>query len=83
LQKIKQPVAMPKLYIECPDTGKEIETGINVNDDTDPQSFRGNQTLCPICDQLHNWDGKTAFLLAEHEEEEVYAIPLHPHVLPA
>jgi len=58
---------MPQITIECPETGREIPTGIDA-----PVEFfahsqaRDNETHCPHCDRPHAWD--TVAVVSEHRE---------------
>ncbi len=57
---------MATIYTSCPDTGREISTGI----ETDGESFMAlpdviTRVHCPHCGEQHNWSKYNAFL---HDE---------------
>jgi hypothetical protein len=54
---------MATIYTSCPDTGREISTGI----ETDEESFLAlpdviTRVRCPHCGEQHNWSKYNAFL---------------------
>ncbi len=54
---------MPRVLIECPDTGKQVYTGINLNWETFESYKFGAQTLpCPECGREHQWSRADALL---------------------
>lgn len=56
---------MPEITIECPETGREISTGIDAPVDFFAHSqARGNETSCPHCDRPHVWDAVA--VVSEH-----------------
>ena len=47
---------MPRVLIECPETGLEVYTGINLNWETFESYRFGEQRLpCPKCGKDHLW----------------------------
>lgn len=54
---------MPTVKIKCPQTGKDVTTGIEM----DLQTFRiatltNNAVQCPYCGQVHVWSKQDAFM---------------------
>ncbi len=54
---------MAMVVIQCPKTGKEVNTGV----DLDSVSFEAapltnNKFQCPVCGEFHTWDKKDAKL---------------------
>jgi hypothetical protein len=47
---------MPSLIFRCPNTGNEVDSGIQIGDPRSPlirtSSFR---TRCPFCGEIHEW----------------------------
>jgi len=54
---------MPRVMIECPETKKEVYTGINLNWETF-ESYRigKNKLPCPQCGKEHEWTRADALL---------------------
>jgi hypothetical protein len=57
---------MPEILINCPSTGKPIETGIAMSKEHFESSvMQGNSVLCPHCRQTHSWNKEDAYLEKE------------------
>lgn len=59
---------MGRVMIKCPKTGKMIDTGMAM----DEQSFRSstlqnNQVGCPECGQTHTWDKDDAVVVSKED----------------
>ena len=47
---------MPQLFILCPETGKEVYTGLNMDwFDLDAYDLKPEPLECPHCDGTHSW----------------------------
>ena len=54
---------MPRVMIECPETKKEVYTGINLNWETfDSYRFGERKLPCPVCGKEHEWTRADAVL---------------------
>ena len=54
---------MPRVLILCPNTGREVYTGLRMNWFTLDTYDMGRQTLvCPECGAEHEWDERDAVL---------------------
>ena len=54
---------MPRVMIECPETGRPVYTGINLNWETFESYRFDSQTLsCPECGRQHQWSRADALL---------------------
>lgn len=52
---------MPKLQIECPETGKFISTGIHMDVESFlSSSMRDDGFRCPACGGTHTWQEEDA-----------------------
>lgn len=48
---------MATLYIICPETGKPVDTGVNIpKEDVKNLDRARNTVTCPHCGQTHTWD---------------------------
>jgi hypothetical protein len=57
---------MPDILVNCPSTGKPIDTGIALSKELfETATLQGNTVQCPHCRQVHTWDKKDAYLKAE------------------
>lgn len=57
---------MPEVLIDCPSTGKPIETGIALSKrHFESADMRDNSIQCPHCRQTHTWDKEDAYLKEE------------------
>ena len=55
---------MGDVVIKCPNTGKEIPTGMSFSRQLwEAAKIEQNQVRCPACGQTHTWDKKDAKLL--------------------
>jgi endogenous inhibitor of DNA gyrase (YacG/DUF329 family) len=54
---------MPTVKIKCPQTGKDVGTGIAMDLQTFSSSTLINNTvICPHCGQAHTWSKQDAFI---------------------
>ncbi|MEN3976738.1 hypothetical protein [Emcibacter sp. SYSU 3D8] len=54
---------MPRVMIKCPNTGKQIYTGVNLNWETFESYRFGTQSVpCPECHASHQWSRVDAIL---------------------
>lgn len=65
---------MATIYTICPNTGREISTGI----ETDAETFATfpeviSRVVCPDCGQTHNWTRHNAVL--RHRKERPWPKP--------
>jgi hypothetical protein len=57
---------MPDIMVNCPSTGKQINTGITMSKELfETAVMQGNLIQCPHCQQVHAWDKKDAYLQEE------------------
>jgi endogenous inhibitor of DNA gyrase (YacG/DUF329 family) len=57
---------MPDIMVNCPATGKPINTGITLSKELfETAVMQGNLIQCPHCRQVHPWDKKDAYLQEE------------------
>ncbi|MBX9773623.1 MAG: hypothetical protein K2Y71_04335 [Xanthobacteraceae bacterium] len=52
---------MGVLMIQCPSTGREVSTGIEMIDVDQLPAVKAT-TLCPACGQVHQWTKHEAWL---------------------
>jgi two-component sensor histidine kinase len=71
--KIKSEGAANTLRFQCPNTGREVDSGIGAHCGTRLISIR---VLCPICEDLHEWQvtGRNleTVLSAEHQSNDAW-----------
>ncbi len=61
---------MPEILVNCPSTGKPIETGIAMSKPLfESAVLQGNSIQCPHCQQIHQWDKKDAYLQGEKAKQ--------------
>lgn len=55
---------MVKVMIKCPNTGKPVYTGFDMDRQSFYSSFLSGNTIgpCPHCRKAHTWDKKDAYL---------------------
>jgi hypothetical protein len=54
---------MREIMVKCPETGKEISTGIWCDGESFSRlPFIVSHTSCPLCGQLHGWSKADAWL---------------------
>lgn len=54
---------MANVMIECPQTGRPIRTGIDVDDESFRLlKLRDNVIGCPVCGEIHEYRKEEAFL---------------------
>lgn len=54
---------MARVMIECPNTGKMIYTGMNLNWSTFESTFIGEACIrCPKCGEVHEWRREDVFM---------------------
>ncbi|MBN8957120.1 MAG: hypothetical protein J0H17_11215 [Rhizobiales bacterium] len=64
---------MSVIMIRCPETGSEISTGIECEDDDFKKlPFVITQTACPSCGREHSWSKSDAWLI---QDQHAQAIP--------
>ena len=57
---------MSRLLITCPETGKPVYTGLNMEWLNLEASELGENVLdCPACGRRHSWTKQDAFLMAD------------------
>lgn len=59
---------MPKIMINCPNTGKPVFTGMSMDRrsfEQDSKAFSLTGTPCPECGEVHEWSKQDAFLADE------------------
>jgi hypothetical protein len=57
---------MPEVLINCPSTGKPIDTGIALSKQLfESTTMRENTVHCPHCQQMHTWNKEDAYLEEE------------------
>lgn len=62
---------MGQLMIKCPSTGKYMPLGIEIDAGSfSTATFRGNQSRCPHCGEMHDWGMAEVRLLEEMKEEQ-------------
>lgn len=64
---------MPLLYIDCPVTGKPVQTGKFVPMSMPADHMIGNIMQCEECQKLHKWEGKDAYYF-DPEGKKVYLV---------
>ncbi len=61
---------MPEILIRCPETGKDLTTGISIPAEAFLKAeFSQNRIACPHCGREHAWSKKDAFLKVPPERE--------------
>jgi hypothetical protein len=70
---------MGVVMITCPRTGRAVPTGI----ETDPNSFASlpdtpARTKCPVCDRVHVWWKREAWLSVDGEGGDVTPAQAQP-----
>ena len=57
---------MAKIMIKCPETGKFVPVGIEINRSSfDVSQFEDNRVMCPHCRAAHTWGKKDVHLIEE------------------
>lgn len=60
---------MPQIMITCPETGKPIYTGMNLDWFAFESTQLGKASLeCPKCGEVHEWGKRDAYLRADGGE---------------
>jgi hypothetical protein len=54
---------MPEVLIRCPQTGKDVVTGLMLDDQAfQNANLRDQEAFCPHCGRQHHWDQTDAYL---------------------
>lgn len=53
---------MPTIFIKCPTTGNDVDTGFVV-DNISNNIFSNNKVNCPYCKNTHAWSNDDAYFI--------------------